>query len=111
METLSTSGEEFIVWIRNQLPASTPAAERSSLIEQERSRVAELAAEGTLVRLWRVAGRRENIGLFVASTPNALHAALESLPMYPYLDITVVPLAAHVSDPGLLGNFEARGAT
>jgi len=92
--------QEFLVWIRNELPVTTPADDRARLVAAERERVAELVANGVMRRLWRVAGRRENVGIFVAPTATALHAALESLPMYPYLKITVVPLADHVSDPG-----------
>ena len=61
--------------------------------------VMELAANGVIVRLWRIPGRRQNVGLWRATTAGALHAALESLPTYPYLDITVPALASHPSDP------------
>jgi muconolactone D-isomerase len=105
MSASTAGGEEFLVWIRNELPASTSAEERARLVEAERVRVAELVEGGTVQRLWRVAGRRENVGIFVAPTPSALHVALESLPMYPYLKITVVPLADHVSDPGSAGRY------
>jgi len=101
MPTSTVDGEEFLVWIRNELPASTEADERARLIAAERVRVAELVEQGIVRRLWRVAGRRENVGIFVAATPNDLHIALESLPMFPHLNITVVALADHVSDPGI----------
>ena len=103
MPASTAEGEEFLVWIRNELPASTAPDERATLVAAERTRVAELVQAGIVKRLWRVAGRRENVGIFVAPTPTALHAALESLPMYPHLKITVIPLAEHVSDPGSAG--------
>jgi muconolactone D-isomerase len=76
-----------------------PALERS-LREQEAARARELAAAGVLRRLWRVPGRRANWGVWSAADADALHAALSSLPLFPYLDISVHPLAAHPNDPG-----------
>ena len=73
------------------------------LLKKEAQRARELAAEGILRRLWRVPGRRENWGIWAAATTDELHAALASLPLYPYLDITVHPLATHPNDPGSVG--------
>jgi muconolactone D-isomerase len=94
-----SSSHEFLVSISNNLPADTPADERRSLVQKESARAMELAANGVIVRLWRIPGRRQNVGLWRASNASALHVALESLPMYPYLDITVTALASHPSDP------------
>jgi muconolactone D-isomerase len=52
-----------------------------------------------LIRLWRVTGRRANVGIWRAPTTAALHDALASLPLFPYLDIEVIPLARHPNDP------------
>ncbi|HEY6990746.1 MAG TPA: muconolactone Delta-isomerase family protein [Bryobacteraceae bacterium] len=73
------------------------------LLRKEAERARELARAGILQRLWRVPGRRANWGLWAAATTDELHAALASLPLYPYLDITVHPLATHPNDPGSLG--------
>jgi len=73
------------------------------LLKEKAQRARELADVGILRRLWRVPGRRENWGLWDAVTTDELHAALASLPLYPYLDITVHPLATHPNDPGSLG--------
>lgn len=69
------------------------------LLRKEVVRARELAAAGVLRRLWRVPGRRANWGIWVAATTDELHAALASLPLYPYLSITVHPLATHPNDP------------
>lgn len=76
-----------------------PELERS-LREQEAARAGELAAAGVLRRLWRVPGQRANWGVWSAADADALYAALSSLPLFPYLDISVHPLAAHPNDPG-----------
>ncbi len=70
-----------------------------ALREKEAIRARELAASGTLIRLWRVPGRRENWGIWSAESTDRLHEALTSLPFFPYLGITVYPLASHPNDP------------
>ena len=94
-----SANHEYLVTIRNSLPPEMPDGQRAMLVAAEARRAAELAEAGTLRRLWRVAGRRENVGLWVAEGGDDLHRALSSLPMFPYLDITVVALAQHESDP------------
>jgi len=75
-----------------------PEAEKA-LREQEATRARELAETGLLRRLWRVPGRRENWGIWCADDADRLHDALASLPLFPYLKITVHPLASHPNDP------------
>jgi muconolactone D-isomerase len=48
-----------------------------------------------LKRLWRVPGRNATVGLYEADDPAALHDALMSLPMAPWLDVHVEALATH----------------
>ncbi len=69
------------------------------LLVKEAERARQLADAGILRRLWRVPGRRANWGLWTAQTTDELHAALSSLPLFPYLNITVHPLASHPNDP------------
>jgi muconolactone D-isomerase len=45
-------------------------------------------------------GRWANWAIWVAADATELHAALESLPLFKWLDIEVLALAAHPSDPG-----------
>ncbi|WP_062466068.1 muconolactone Delta-isomerase [Demequina maris] len=86
---------EFLVRSENRLPADTPAERREELRRAERARAVELRAEGMLKRLWRVPGRNATIGLYEAPDATVLHAALMSLPMAPWLDVTVEALATH----------------
>lgn len=90
---------EFLVQMENLLPAGFPSAERAELFRAEAARARELASAGILVRLWRVTGRRANVGIWRAASTAALHDALASLPLFPYLDIQVTPLARHPNDP------------
>jgi muconolactone D-isomerase len=86
---------EFLVEIEVSLPVEMPAQERERLMEAEMRRGRELKAAGAIVRMWRIPGRTANVGIWEAPEPTALHAALCSLPMFPYLRADVRPLATH----------------
>jgi muconolactone D-isomerase len=100
-EQLGGSSSEFLVQMENRLPADFPPDQRAELLAAEAVRARELAAAGILVRLWRVTGRRANVGIWRAPTCGTLHEALESLPLFPYLDIQVVAISGHPNDPEL----------
>jgi muconolactone D-isomerase len=91
---------EFLVHIEVHWPPDGDPAERARLYAAEGARSAELAAAGRLVRLWRIPGRTANWGLWAAKDATELHEALSSLPLFPWLDIEVHPMAVHPSDPG-----------
>lgn len=90
---------EFLVRIDVKWPPDGDAETKARLAEEEAARAAELAASGVLRRLWRIPGRWANYGLWEAKDATELHAALASLPFYPWLEIDVRPLAEHPSDP------------
>ena len=80
-------------------PPDGDASELARLTAAERARAAELARAGRIRRLWRIPGRRANWGLWEAPNATALHDAISSLPLYPWLAVDVHPLAAHPHDP------------
>jgi muconolactone D-isomerase len=86
---------EFLVRSENRLPPEFPAERRAELRTAERARATELRSAGILKRLWRVPGRNATVGLYEAADPAELHDALMSLPMAPWLDVTVEALAQH----------------
>jgi len=86
---------EFLVEIEVDLPPQTAAPERARLAEAEARRGRELREAGTIVRIWRIPGRTANAGIWAADDATALHAAIASLPMFPYLRADVTPLATH----------------
>ncbi len=75
--------------------------EGGKLLALESQRAKELAATGILRRLWRIPGQRANWGIWTARSTDELHEALSSLPMFPFMNMTVHPLAKHPNDPNL----------
>jgi muconolactone D-isomerase len=90
---------EFLVHIEVRWPADGDPDEHGRLVDAERARAGELAAAGTIKRLWRIPGRRANYGLWSAENATEVHAAISSLPFFPWLDVEVIALAEHPSDP------------
>ena len=90
---------DFLVHIINQAPVSLQGEELQALVKAESARAKELADQGILFKLWRIAGKRENVGIWRAKDADELHAALSSLPFFPYLQIEVTSLAEHPNDP------------
>ena len=88
---------EFLVSIKILPPSGEE--ESAKLYAAEATRARELADMGIIRRLWRVPGQRSNWGLWEAKDATALHKAISSLPLYPYMEVEVHPLAEHPSDP------------
>ena len=57
----------------------------------------ELQRSGKWRHLWRIAGRYSNISVLDVENHDELHAILSSLPLFPFMEITVTPLARHPS--------------
>ncbi len=94
---------EFLVQIEIVWPPDAPADRREQLFAEELLAGQRLAQEGKLRRLWRVPGRWANWSLYDVADATELHDALTTLPLYPWMDIKVHPLAAHPNDPRALG--------
>ncbi len=67
------------------------------LKSEEKARAQQLQREGKWRHLWRVAGRYANISIFDVASNDELHAILSGLPLFPFMEITVTPLARHPS--------------
>lgn len=91
---------EFLLKITVTWPPDGDEAEKQRRITAEGVRARELAAEGIIKRVWRIPGQWANWGIWEAPDATTVHDAVTSLPMWPYLDVEVHPLAAHPNDPG-----------
>lgn len=90
---------EFLINIAIDWPRDIDPALKDELSVRERAMAAQHAGAGHLVRMWRVPGRLENWGLWRADDATHLHELISSLPVWPYMNVTVHPLAAHAVDP------------
>lgn len=91
---------EFLLRIKVTFPPDGDPEEKARRIAAEGVRARELAAQGIIKRVWRIPGQWANYGIWEAPDATAIHDAVTSLPMWPYLDVEVTPLAAHPNDPG-----------
>lgn len=94
---------EYLVRIDINWPPEAAEALRSEIFDRELAQGQLLARAGKLRRLWRVPGRWANWSLYDVRDATELHEALTSLPLYPWMDIQVHPLAEHPNDPRALG--------
>lgn len=91
----------FLVRITVRLSTDLDPQEQDALLARERARGRDLKAAGTIVDMWRIPGRLANVGIWSAPTATALHAAISSLPVFPWTEVEVTPLADHdlTNDP------------
>lgn len=87
----------FLAHMEVRVPHDTQEEMLSRLKDAERERAEELQRQGRWRHLWRVAGRYANVSVFDVESIDELHEILWSLPMFPFLDITVTALCRHPS--------------
>jgi len=63
----------------------------------EKTKAQDLQRAGKWRHLWRIAGLYSNISVFDVENHDELHAILSELPLFPFMKISVTPLAQHPS--------------
>ena len=86
---------EYLVDIEIRLPHDLGSDQLGELVKSELAMGASLAQAGVIRAIWRVPGRRANRGIWSAPDATALHDAIVSLPMWPFMTVEVTPLARH----------------
>lgn len=87
----------FHVRMNVNLPLDMPAEQAAQLKQTERELAQRLQHEGKWRHLWRIAGQYANISVFDVDSVDELHDLLTSLPLFPYMQIDVMPLCRHPS--------------
>ncbi|AOZ09489.1 muconolactone Delta-isomerase [Cupriavidus malaysiensis] len=87
----------FMAQMTVRIPHSLAPAFVEQLKADEKALSQQLQREGKWRHLWRVTGQYANVSIFDVASNDELHTLLTSLPLYPYMDITVTPLAQHGS--------------
>jgi muconolactone D-isomerase len=89
---------KYLVHMDIHLPTDMPADQATELKATEKAYSQQLQRAGKWPEIWRVVGEYANYSVFEASSHDELHEILQNLPLFPYMDLTVVPLATHPSD-------------
>lgn len=84
---------EMIVKIPHDLPADVVAEVKA----REKAYSQELQRQGKWRHLWRIAGSYANVSVFDVADNTELQELISSLPLFPYMDITVAPMCRHPS--------------
>ena len=87
----------YCVHMDVRIPYDLDSSQSNILRADEKTRAQELQRAGKWVHLWRAAGRYANVSVFDMADHDELHAILSSLLLFPFMDITVTPLARHPS--------------
>jgi muconolactone D-isomerase len=85
----------FAVRMDVDLPLDTPG--REELLAREKAYSQDLQQAGTWPHIWRVVGAYSNLSIFDVADNDELHRLLWDLPLFPYMRLTVTPLAEHPS--------------
>jgi muconolactone D-isomerase len=89
----------FHVSMTVQIPHGADPDEIKQMSAREHERAKELQLQGKWLHLWRVAGKYANVSVFNVENPAELDEILNSLPLYPFMEIEVTALCHH---PGSL---------
>ncbi|KKO62542.1 Muconolactone Delta-isomerase [Janthinobacterium sp. KBS0711] len=87
----------FHVRMNVNLPLSMPAEQAAQLKQTEKELAQRLQHEGKWRHLWRIAGQYANVSVFDVDSVDELHNLLTSLPLFPHMQIDVMPLCRHPS--------------
>lgn len=87
----------FHVRMDVHIPHGTDPGHIDQLRSDEKARAQQLQRDGTWRHLWRIAGEYANISIFDVESADQLHEILTSLPLFPFMQIKVIPLCRHPS--------------
>jgi muconolactone D-isomerase len=87
----------FQVEMDVRLPHDMPPAQADELKRTERELAQQLQRDGKWRHLWRIAGRYANVSIFDVASHDELHTILSSLPLFPFMTMTVTALCRHPS--------------
>ena len=87
----------FHVRMDVDIPRDLDEQVRTDTVAREKAYSQQLQREGTWVHIWRIVGQYSNISVFDVESADELHKILTALPLFPYMDIEVMPLTRHPS--------------
>nr|WP_255526593.1 muconolactone Delta-isomerase [Saccharopolyspora sp. HNM0983] len=91
----------FAVNMDVRIPADLDPQVKADTIAREKAYSQQLQKSGEWRHIWRCAGQYSNLSIFDVADNERLHEILWNLPLFPYMDVQVTPLAQHPSDIAL----------
>lgn len=88
----------FHVRMDVHLPPDMDPDARTHLVAREKAYSQQLQRSGKWPHIWRIVGEYSNFSIFDVESNDELHNLISGLPLFPYMDIHVTPLARHPSD-------------
>ncbi|MBS9533615.1 muconolactone Delta-isomerase [Mycobacterium sp. M1] len=88
----------FHVRMDVKIPHDLDPRQRTEIVAREKAYSQELQRSGKWPHIWRIVGEYSNISIFDVESNDELHEIISGLPLFPYMDIRVTPLATHPSD-------------
>jgi muconolactone D-isomerase len=82
----------FLVNMTVRIPHDVEPEKTKRLTALEHERASELEHQGKWLHVWRVVGKWANVSIFEVDSPTELHQILNSLPLYPFMEIVVTAL-------------------
>ncbi|MFN3736289.1 muconolactone Delta-isomerase [Hydrogenophaga sp.] len=87
----------YLVRMDVNIPNDMPAEQANEIKAREKAYAQDLQRDGRWRHLWRVVGEYANYSVFDVASNDELHTLLSQLPLFPYMKISVTPLAQHPS--------------
>ncbi len=88
----------FHVRMDVEIPHDLDPDIRAETVAREKAYSQELQRSGKWPHIWRIVGEYSNFSIFDVADNDELHTILSGLPLFPYMNIKVTPLATHPSD-------------
>jgi len=87
----------FLVRMDVRIPHELPPEQVDEIKAREKAYSQALQRDGRWQSIWRVVGEYANYSVFDVASNDELHGLLQGLPLFPYMEIQVTPLARHPS--------------
>ena len=87
----------YMVEMVVNLPLDMDKGEADRIKAEEKAYSQALQRDGRWAHIWRVVGEYANVSIFDVQSNDELHSLLSGLPLFPYMQIKVKPLANHPS--------------
>ena len=87
----------FMAEMTVRIPSTLAPEVADEIKRKEKEYSQQLQRDGQWRHLWRVVGEYANVSIFDVSGNDELHTILSGLPLFPYMEIKVTPLANHPS--------------